>query len=246
MRVGEEWVCLVCQENGIEKRFDGVAGFTSHLRHMVGKENHPKDKKFCKEYYDRFLKENEDEGICQNPNCPNGNPETSFQSITKGYSVGCCGSCSQKVPRTRERTIATNMKKYGTKSHNQSEEVKEKKKETWLENYGVDNPLKCNEIVTKMIETIRPFQKEIQKTRENTNYERYKVINIMKDPIIRDKMSETIINNSKSSVITRLDKLGFETLEYTKCIDNCLLKCKICGEEIVIKPSEILYNNRII
>jgi len=236
----KEYVCLVCKENGEDKKFTTWQGLSRHLSYMDNQKNHGTSK----DYYDRFLKK-EGEGICQNPNCPNGNPETSFQSITKGYSVGCCNSCSQSVPSVRKKTENTCFEKYRCKAPQQNKEVQQKSKNTLMERYDTDNPMKVEEIKNRSVETRRPRQQEIQKVREKVNLQRFGVINVMKDPFIANKLSDEFINRSKDNIIRKLDLLGFETILYTKCSSKCILKCKKCGNEIIIKPAEVLYNNRI-
>jgi hypothetical protein len=48
------------------------------------------------------------------------------------------------------KTAHTNIKKYGCKCSFQSENVREKYRKTFIEKYGVDNPMKIKEIVDKL------------------------------------------------------------------------------------------------
>lgn len=47
-----------------------------------------------KGYYDRFLKTNNEEGICKNPDCKK---ETKFIYLTFGYNLYCSRNCSNKM-----------------------------------------------------------------------------------------------------------------------------------------------------
>lgn len=46
-----------------------------------------------KNYYDKYLKKDPNEGICKNSNCKN---ETKFIGLTLGYSIYCSYTCSSK------------------------------------------------------------------------------------------------------------------------------------------------------
>lgn len=70
--------------------------------------------------------------------------KTSISNITRGRK---CLSC--KV----ERTIETNLERYGVENVFQSEEIKEKSKNTCVEKYGVTHPMKNAEILEKAKQT---------------------------------------------------------------------------------------------
>lgn len=238
----KEYVCLVCKENGEEKKFGSMQGLSRHLTYSYNDENH---KYTAKDYYDKYLKQ-ENEGRCQNPNCPYGNPETSFQSITKGYSVGCCNSCSQLVPAVREKTETTNFRIYGSKSPTENKDVQEKQKATCKENHGEDNPMKVKEIKDKSISTRGPMQKEIQKNRERKCEEKHGdgIINQMYRDEIKKKLSDLHIKESQDRIIKLLNNLGLSVLEYTKCSSKCKLKCNNCGNIFEANPNHLFDTRR--
>lgn len=92
-----------------------------------------------KEYYDKHLKK-ENEGICKI--CGNNTKFTErISGEYSGYKDCCSKECSDKY-RFQKRT-QTNLEKYGVENPFQSEEVKKKIKQTFIEHYGVDNNMKC-------------------------------------------------------------------------------------------------------
>lgn len=121
--------CEICR-----REFDNFKGLSSHLRQ--------KHKIKSKEYYDRFVKK-EDEGICVE--C---GKKTNFTSLKNGYLKFCsvrCVHANQEVlgkisktceerygglglssPILKEKIEATNMKKYGVKNNYTRQEIKTK------------------------------------------------------------------------------------------------------------------------
>lgn len=121
--------CEICR-----REFDNFKGLSSHLRQ--------KHKIKSKEYYDRFVKK-EDEGICVE--C---GKKTNFTSLKNGYLKFCsvrCAHANQEVlgkisktceerygglglssPILKERIEATNMKKYGIKNNYTRQDIKVK------------------------------------------------------------------------------------------------------------------------
>lgn len=238
----EEYVCITCRENGSEKdTFKNMRSFLTHLRHTKGRDNHPT---CARDYYDRYLKR-EDEGHCQNPDCPNGHPGVSYQSITKGYSVGCCNSCSQSVPKVREKTIETNQRLYGANSPTENKDIYDKVKITLNEKYGGDNPMKIAEFKNKSVETRMEHSDEITEVRKKTVRERYNVDNVMQHPDIAAKQSVDKINKSKNWVTTLLEYMGLEVLEYNKCSSDCTLKCVFCDTVFTAHPNHLFDERRM-
>jgi Protein of unknown function (DUF559) len=106
-----------------------------------------------KEYYDLYLKK-EGEGICQTPGCKN---ECRFENMTRGYFKHCSRKCSfdylnksgkiveAKINKNgfynnnRKQAKRTCLKKYGVENISQLEDIKEKKKETCLQNNGYEH-----------------------------------------------------------------------------------------------------------
>lgn len=146
-----KYLCLLCN-----KEVKNIFAFLSHL-----KWNHPGIT--TKDYYDRFLKKH-GEGICKTPGCNN---QCNFYSLTKGYHKHCSRNCTKKDPlyieklinnktingvynNNRKKAKRTCLKKYGVENVSQIEEVKEKKKETCLENNGYEHWVGSDEHVDWM------------------------------------------------------------------------------------------------
>lgn len=230
-----EYICLICKENGETKKFGSIQGLSRHLCHNYKNKNH---KYTAKDYYDRFLKDST-EGKCQNPKCPNGNPETNFQSISKGYSMGCCNRCSQLVPDVRKRTEKTNLEKYGTKSPTENKEILKKRDDKFEKKHGVRNPMQVEKIRNASVETRKPMQKKIQRNREKNNKIKYGVENVMKLDENKKKLSDLHIGESKNRIINLLNELGLTVLDYSKCSSKCRLKCNNCGNEFEANPNHL-------
>ncbi len=95
-------------------------------------------------YYDKYLKKDEKEGICY---C--GNP-INFYRIKTGYQKYCGRKCSNRSEEVKGKKIQTCLENFGVKYSFQSEEVKEKIEQTSLKNHGVKNPMQCKEISQKI------------------------------------------------------------------------------------------------
>jgi hypothetical protein len=108
-----------------------------------------------KEYYDKYIKINNECRICKHP--------TSFLTVKRGYRKCCSKLCANKyknkslkeefgvinyfqLESVKEKTAQTNLKKYGVKNPSQSEKIKQKKKQTLLKNYGVEFGLQSPKI----------------------------------------------------------------------------------------------------
>lgn len=98
------------------------------------------------EYYDTYI------GTDEEKYCYCGNLNT-FLGIQYGYSKHCSSKCSMNDLATTQKRIQTNLKKYGVENPFQSEQIKDTIKQTWLINYGEDNPNKSIEVKQKIIST---------------------------------------------------------------------------------------------
>ena len=108
----------------------------------------------------------------------------------KNISSNGLFACSPKCGKNK--TLNTNLEKYGVEYPNQSELVRNKTKETNLERWGVDSPLKSEEIKDK---------------KRKTNLERWGVEHTLQNKEIRDKIKKTLLekygvdHNFKSEII---------------------------------------------
>lgn len=81
------------------------------------------------------------------PNCGNR------IDLSKEYKENCSKKCMYKNPKMKERRKETNLKKYGVENTFQGEYFKEKIKETNLRNLGVESPSKSPIIMEKIKKT---------------------------------------------------------------------------------------------
>ena len=104
------------------------------------------------------------------PTCPTcGGRVRTFINFNKGYTKYCCPTCAQKDPEVREKnektntirygkdhvkrrvekTAETKLKRYGKAGYNNPEAMRS----TFIERYGVDNPLKSDVVKEKVNKT---------------------------------------------------------------------------------------------
>lgn len=96
------------------------------------------------EYYTRYI------GIRET--CPYCGEPAKFKGITKGYFQTCGKKdCIQKLAHD-VRSVG-NLKKFGSTSPFNSEEVRKKSIQSYKERYGVDNPQKIEDVKKRTKET---------------------------------------------------------------------------------------------
>jgi hypothetical protein len=117
---------------------------------------------------------------------------------------------------SKNKTISTNLEKYGVENTFQSDEVKEKIKETIKEKYGVEHPLQSEEIKDKFKKTCiekyghdNPFKNEdVQNKRIATNIEKYGYASPQQNQEVKKNtvlsFNESIKNNDYYKLINTL------------------------------------------
>jgi hypothetical protein len=163
---------FVCEECGL--LCNGIKGLSIHIGNFHNN----------KEYYDKWIKEYEDD------KCKICGKQTNFVSIGKGYKNTCSYKCSNVYGC--EKSSKGNLKKYGVKRPSQLKEFKEKSKQTCLDSYGVEYALQNNEIFKDQQKTSF-FVKNFQNTdlTYQGSYELdflnnfYEKIDIKKSPTIK-------------------------------------------------------------
>lgn len=97
--------------------------------------------------------------FCLNPNC---NKQFGFNLNVSlapragnpiGYRLYCSDKCKDSSPIVKEHRRQTNQERMNVDNPFQSEEVKQKSKETWLIHFGYDSPSKSPEVQAKMKQT---------------------------------------------------------------------------------------------
>lgn len=122
-------------------------------------------------------------------------------SVTGDFKVSkdyCSSKCSRADPEASEKRKQTLLKKYGVENISQIKEVKEKKKVTLLENYGVDNPQKA---------------REIQEKTKQTNIAKYGVSSPAKSQEVKEKTRQTNIERHGTDWVTQSDSFKVKASE---------------------------------
>lgn len=126
--------CLIC--SGSVRSY---LGFPKHLttRHGMG----------TREYFDLFFLTGST-GLCLV--CSGS---TRFVNMSYGYREFCSHECADSSDLVKSRRIETNVAKYGVGNVFQSEEHKERSRQTLKSRYGVDHPMRAAEIVGRLTGT---------------------------------------------------------------------------------------------
>lgn len=153
-----------------------------------------------KEYYDRYFKK-ENEGLC--PEC---GKETKFDNVNKCYRKYCSLKCSSNSKEIKEKKKETNLEKYGVEHPSQNEEVKEKMKQTMIDRYGVENYLQTEEHKLKMRNGHAAYMNSFIK---NPSKPQVELFNLIKEIYSDAELNYQILNYSVDIVIPEL-KICFE------------------------------------
>jgi len=177
--------CMICNKD--------FKSLTNHLKyHKISQ----------KEYYDKYLIQNENEKICimytKNSSCKK---YSKFLNIQNGYSKYCSSCLISIAVEKRKRTM---LEKYGVENISQLKKIKEKRKNTFLEKYGVENASQIEEVKKKKIQTSQlhydtdyPLQnKEIIEKIKKTNIEKYGCECSLQNEKIKKKVIQTNIEKT--------------------------------------------------
>lgn len=100
------------------------------------------------DYYDKYLKKYEYEGICKF--CGS---RTTFKGLVKGYADYCSLYCSNNDIEVKNKKIDSYVKMYGVDSPMKSEEIKSRTCDTCINRYGVSHPSKSEEVKKKVVDS---------------------------------------------------------------------------------------------
>ena len=171
--------CEICSREFKNSRTLGIHISTTH-------------KMSKQEYYDSFLKKDENEGKCLE--C---GKETGFITLVKGYRIFCSVKCLNQSQYHIKHCTETYTKNYIDNEENRKE-LNERTRNTCLERYnGIG--LASQELTEKYNETmllkygyINPSQvKEIQEKTKQTNIKKYGAENVYASDLIIQKIKET-------------------------------------------------------
>lgn len=153
------------------------------------------------------------------PKCPIcGNPVKWIGKKNKLMTKTCSNKdCFGKF--RYEESKKTNFKKYGVENCFQSEEKKQKMRQTWINKYGVDNPNKSGLIRKKSEQTCLfkygvhnggGSQQALEKIKK-TNFEKRGVTCPFQDKEVQGKIRETCINKYGTPYPAKLEEIKEKT-----------------------------------
>ena len=87
-------------------------------------------------------------GLTAPPKCPVCGSPTKFSN--EGYRKYCSNKCANRDPDKKQKSVLTNLQKYGVENPMRNEDIKSKAKQTNLQKYGVENPMNLNTIREKL------------------------------------------------------------------------------------------------
>jgi hypothetical protein len=160
-----------------------------------------------------------------------------------GYGIGCIGNCFC-VKKSRNQKLSKIKKEF---SSEKKKEIDAKKKKTFIEKYGVDNPVKNKEIKEKIQKTnLQRYGVEhalknqgVREKIRNTNLKKYGVENVSKNKEIRNRIELTnlekygVVNPRQNQIVsekiknTNLDRYGYESSLSNPEIRNKIKKTTI-------------------
>ena len=167
-----------------------------------------------KEYYDRYLKK-EDEGKCKICGKP-----TKFIGAREGYSKYCSVACNNRDPEFINKIVASRK----NRSDEEKAETEKKRKQTCLDRYG-DEHFHNSQKAVESMKNRTPEEKALtQEKRKNTNLNRYGDEQYNN----REKFKETWNNKSdddKKEISDRVRKTFLENNSQDKKLDNFRKTC---------------------
>jgi len=121
-----------------------------------------------------------------------------FISFNEGYTKFCCRKCSNKSIQTKEKIKKTNVKKFGVENPMKLDEIKNKIKLTNLKKFGVEYPMKLVEIKNKYINSLSK-RTELQKYNSLKKYKEtcnknFGIDNVAKIDFVKKKKKIACLN----------------------------------------------------
>ena len=114
-------------------------------------------------------------GILCRPECLVCSKSTNWQQTPKKFSTYCSARCASIG--TVEKRKETNLERYGVDNFSKTTDFLEKSKQTFTRNYGVDNPSKSAIVVNKI----------------KDSFSKYEGGHPLRDPLIKAKVAESSI-----------------------------------------------------
>lgn len=192
--------CEICDRKFESPRTLGIHISTTH-------------KMSKQEYYDKFLRKDENEGKCLE--C---GKETGFVTLVRGYRMFCSVKCLNQSQYHIKHCTETYTKNYIDNKNNRKE-LNERTRNTCLEKYnGIgfasqELTKKYNETMLLKYGRTNPSQiKEIQEKTKQTNIKKYGAENVYASETIKEKIKETNLQRYNETSWTK-SKEGREFLK---------------------------------
>lgn len=115
-----------------------------------------------------------------------------------------------QIPGVTEKQKQTNLERYGTEWYTQTDEYKQRVKETDMEKYGVEHHLQSPAVIEKRIETVN---------------KKYKVDNVFQSEEIKDRIKQTFKNQYGVEYTSQIPEFKAKA---TKSARKSTLEQRIC------------------
>lgn len=117
--------------------------------------------------------------------------------------------------KLEENRIKIKQKRWDEKTQEELDEIMSKTKQTWIDNTGVDNPMKLDEVKEKA---------------KQTNLERRGVEWVPQDPNVQNKARQTHVSRVIGKINEKLNEAELELINEFVNITNLIeVKCKKCN-----------------
>ena len=102
---------------------------------------------------------------------------TTYKSFSRGYLSYCSAACVSRSKITKQKRIETNIQKYGVENPTQNAIIQEKRRKTNKERYGTNTPAENKEVLKKI---------------QETNKMKYGVTSTLENPETQKKIQKTL------------------------------------------------------
>lgn len=214
-------------------------------------------------YYDTFLKQSSDEGfckICKNP--------TNFDRISTGYKSYCCRRCqaiainsSIDMVKRQVKIKTTKLKRYGDENYNnttqahktfnaktdkEKRDIIEKRKQTCLDNFGVEYPMQSDAVKHKW-KTNYQYRTGFDHPLHNPEViDKIIKTNITKYGTTNPSKTDEVKNRIKATKLLKYDDANYNNLKQIRktCLERYGAECCWGNHDIRLKcRTRYLYKN---
>ena len=196
---------------------------------------------------------------CQNPNCES---KVKFKDSKMGYLKYCSKGCISKDPNLiqtkrinsmnkwgidhpskldsiKDKIISTNIEKYGGNSPMSNGDIKEKSKQTLLENWDVDNPSRSKILLNKRIESFK--NSDYKESYKKTSIEKYGVDHPWMNKEIHKKTIEHFYVEYRNRIEQKING-NYSFNRFEKDLTTILIfNCDDCNQEFNILPYQFYW-----